>query len=308
MVIVSYETREAALRCAASALAHGAVPGFATEVVVVDNASRDGTADAVRAGLGDRVVVVANERNLGFGAAANLGVARVPDAAWVLVLNADTELTPGALATLVAEGEAHRDVAILGPAIVGQDGRPQLSVRGHPTRLALLHQHTALRFLRVGARAYSEYRTPPPSAEFVLMGAAMLVRGDDFRALGGFDPRYYLYFEDADLCRRAAALPRALRFVPGATVRHAGGASADHDRERALTWYLASLFVYVDRFHGGGAGLAYRLAFKPLFLLKLVTDAVRDAVGAALGRRGKAAELVTARRFAVRGLWEFLGA
>ena len=89
-------------------------------------------------------------------------------------------------------------------------------------------------------------------------------------------------------------------------MRHCGGAAADFDRERALTWYLASLFRYVDRFHGRGAGLAYRLAFKPLFLVRLVTDALRDAAGAAAGRRGKAAELRVARRFVVRGMWEFL--
>jgi hypothetical protein len=306
VVIVSYETRDATLRCVASALEHGAVPGRATRIVVVDNASSDGTADAVRARFGDRVIVIANERNLGFGTAANLGVARVPEAAWILVLNADTELTSGALAALVAEGEAHPNVAIHGPTIVGHDGRPQLSVRGHPTRLALLHQHTALRFLRVGAKAYARYRAP--RSPEVVMGAAMLVRGDDFRAMGGFDTRYFLYFEDADLCRRAADRGRGIRFVPAATVRHAGGASADHDRERALTWYLASLFTYVDRFHGRGAGLVYRFVFKPLFLVRLVTDFVRDAAGLAFGRRGKAAELRVAARFAVRGLWQFLGA
>ncbi len=308
VVVVSFETRELTLRCAESALVHGEVPGHATRVVVVDNASRDGTADALRSRFGERVDVVASERNLGFGAAANLGAARVADAAWVLVLNADTELTEGALAALVAAGDAHPDAAVLGPAVVGSDGRPRDSVRGDPTRLALLHQHTALRFLRVGARAFERYRHPVAgeTAEVVL-GAAMLVRGDDFRALGGFDARYFLYFEEADLCRRARAAGRTVRLVPGATVRHAGGASADRDRERALTWYLASLFAYVDRWHGRGAGIVYRLVFKPLFLVRLVTDFVRDAAGFLFRRPGKAAELRLAARFARRGLWEVLG-
>lgn len=307
VVVVSYETRDLTLRCAESALVHGAVPGHATRVVVVDNASSDGTANSLRERFGARVDVVANERNVGFGEAANLGAARVVGAAWVLVLNADTELAPGALAALVAAGEAHRDAAVLGPSIVGDDGRPRDSVRGDPTRLALLHQHTALRFLRVGARAFERYRHPRAgeTAEVVL-GAAMLVRGDDFRALGGFDPRYFLYFEEADLCRRARAVGRTVLFVEGATVRHAGGASADRDRERALTWYLASLFAYVDRWHGRGAGIAYRLVFKPLFVLKLVFDGVRDALGAIAGRAGKSAELRTLTRFAVRGFWTFV--
>lgn len=309
VVIVSYETRDLTLRCVESALAHSGVPGHATRVVVVDNASRDGTAAALRERFGARIDVVASERNLGFGAAANLGAARVPDAVWVLVLNGDTELTPGALAALVAAGEAHADAAVLGPSVAGDDGRARDSVRGDPTRLALLHQHTALRFLRAGARAFERYRHPAAAdtAE-VALGAAMLVRGSDFRALGGFDPRYFLYFEEADLCRRARASGRTVRFVAGATVRHAGGASADRDRERALTWYLASLFAYVDRWHGRGAGIAYRLVFKPLFLVRLVTDFVRDAAGFLLRRPGKAAELRLAARFVRRGLWQFLGA
>lgn len=305
VVIVAYETRDAAIRCVVSVLDHGAVPGRSVRTILVDNASRDGTAAAVTSQFGPaRVEVVPSARNAGFGAAANLGAARAPEADWYLVLNADTELTAGALAALVAAGERDPDAAAVGPRVVGEDGSPQVSVRGHPTRLALLHQHTALRFLRIGAAAYARYRDPPrPEA---LMGAALLVRGEDFRAIRGFSSRYFLYFEDADLCRRLERRGRALLVEEAAVVRHTGGASADRDRERALTWYLRSLFQYVDCFHGRAAGLAFRAAFKPLFLVRLVTDAIRDAAGAAVGRPGKREELRTARRFLGRGLWEFL--
>jgi N-acetylglucosaminyl-diphospho-decaprenol L-rhamnosyltransferase len=308
VVIVSFQTRERTLACVESALSHGG----GARVVLVDNASGDGTVDAVRGRFGGRVDIVANTRNVGFGVACNQGASRVADAAWLLFLNADTALLPEALATLIAEGEARADAAVLGPRLVGDDGARRSSVRGHPTRLALLHQHTALRFLRVGVAAYERYKAPPgalseaPVDVEVVMGAALLVRGDDFRALGGFDERYFLYFEEADLCRRAAQAGRRVRFVPTAVVRHSGGASADHDRERALTWYLTSLFQYVDRFDGDGAGLVYRLVFKPLFLVRLVTDFVRDAAGFLFRRPGKAAELRLAARFVRRGLWEVL--
>jgi GT2 family glycosyltransferase len=306
IVIVSYETRDLTRRCTGNAIAFGGTPGHDTSVVVVDNGSRDGTAAMLREDFCGLVDVVESPRNAGFGAACNAGAGRRPDAAWYLFLNADAELARGALAALVAAGDADPAAAILGPTVLGADGRPQLSVRGNPTRLALLHQHTALRFLRVGAKAYARYRSPPsPEA---LMGAALLVRGDDFRALGGFDARYFLYFEDADLCRRAAERGRGVRFVPDATVKHASGASADHDRERALTWYLASLFQYVDRFDGRRAGVVYRFVFKPLFLVKLATDFVRDAAGAVAGRPGKTTELATFGRFLARGFWTFLAA
>jgi GT2 family glycosyltransferase len=313
VVIVSRESRDVSVRCVESVLAHGTVPGADVRVVLVDNASSDGTADAVRAAAGDRVTVVANARNVGFGAACNQGVELVPGARHVLFLNADTELTPGALAALVADLDAHPEAALCGPAMVGADGAPQPSVRGHPTRLALLHQHTALRFLRVGARAYRAYKEPPVPAGGgpvdVVMGACMLVRGDDLRALGGFDRRYFLYFEEADLQARLAAAGRAVRFVPSATVRHAGGASSRRDPERALTWYLQSLFLFVDARHGRAAGLWYRAVFKPLFAVRLVTDAIRDAAGLVFrGRRAKLDELRLAGRFLVRGFWSFLAA
>lgn len=315
VVAVARDTKDAAVRCARSVLEHGAADGFGVRLVVVDNASSDGTVEAVRAACGDRVQVVANAENRGFGAACNQGAALAPDARHVLVLNADTELTPGALAALVAELEANPAAAACGPSVVGDDGTARPSVRGHPTRLALLHQHTALRFLRVGAPAFARYRSPSippgpaPSDAEVVLGACVLFRGSAFRAAGGFDERYFLYFEEADLERRLAAAGGRVRYVPAAVVRHTGGASARRDPERALTWYLCSLFLYVDRWHGRGSGLLYRAAFKPLFLLRLLTDAIRDgAVFLVRRREAKRDELRLAARFVVRGLWTFLAA
>ncbi|MCE9635484.1 MAG: glycosyltransferase family 2 protein [Planctomycetes bacterium] len=313
VVIVSRDTKDAAVRCARSVLDRGTVNDATTRLVVVDNASSDGTADALRGAFGGRIDVIANADNRGFGAACNQGAAVVPDARHVLVLNADAELTPGALEALVAELESNPGVGACGPRVVGDDGSPRPSVRGHPTRLALLHQHTALRFLRVGAAAFARYRSPSiplgdaSSDAEVVLGACVLVRGDDFRAAKGFDERYFLYFEEADLERRLAESGRRVRYVPTAVVRHTGGASSRRDPERALTWYLCSLFLYVDRWYGRGAGLVYRALFKPLFVVRLVTDAARDAaVLLVRGREQKRDELRLTARFALRGFWTFL--
>ena len=308
VVVVSHGTRDRTLACVASVLADDAV---ATRVVVVDNASADGTAAALRERFGAAVDVLESTRNLGFGAACNLGAARVADARHALFLNADTRLSPGALAALLGALDAGAGAA--GPAVVGEDGASQSSVRGHPTPAALLHQHTALRFLRVAAAAYERYKrpaTPPDGVPVVpvVMGAAIAVRGDVLRAVGGFDERYFLYFEDADLCRRVALAGHPVRFVPEAVVTHAGGASSDPRRGPALIWYLRSLFLYVDRFHGRARGLAYRLVFKPLFVLRMLTDILRDAL-TWLARPGKRAEKGPELRlggwFFTRGLWPF---
>ena len=306
VVVVSYETRERTLACVESVLADDSAT---SRVVVVDNASSDGTVSALRERSGDAIDVVASERNLGFGAACNLGAARVTDARHVLFLNADTRVRPGALHAIVTALDAGAGAA--GPSVVGEDGGEQTSVRGHPTPLALLHQHTALRFLRVGASAYARYKRPDaaPDAVPVVMGAALAVRGDVLGITGGFDERYFLYFEEADLCRRVAECGMPVRFVADAVVEHAGGASSDPRRGRALIWYLRSLFLYVDRFHGRGKGLAYRCVFKPLFLVRMVTDLLRDALTwmfRPTKRTSKSPELHLAGWFFARGIWPFL--
>jgi len=308
VVIVSYETRDRTLRCVESVLAQD---GPEIAVVVVDNASRDGTVRALSQIDDARFAVIASPQNLGFGAACNDGAAAHPDARHVLFLNADTVLRPGALAVLVAALDANQAPGAVGPAIVGDDGADQPSVRGHPTPLALLHQHTALRFLRVGASAYADYKRPcaEDDAVPVVMGAALALRGDMFLELRGFDERYFLYFEEADLCRRVGEVGERVAFVREAVVEHAGGASRDPRRGEALGWYLRSLFVYVDRFHGRGFGLCYRAVFKPLFLLRMLTDGVRDGLTWLFRpskRADKGPELRLGLWFLCRGVWAFL--
>jgi GT2 family glycosyltransferase len=304
-IVVSRGTRDATLRCVRSLLERGAAPGCEVRVVVVDNASSDGTVAALESEHADRIDICALARNAGFAAACNFAASRAPDAAWLLFLNADAEVTAGAIAALVAALRPADEFSVAGPRFTFPDGRPQPSLRGHPTPAALLYQHTAARFLRIGRSAYARYKEPPRPE--VTLGACLLVRGSAFRALGGFDERYFLYFEEADLERRAQERGGAIVHVPQAHVIHEGGASSDRDRERALTWYLTSLFRYVDRFHGRAKGLAYRAVFKPLFLVKMATDGVRDVLVLLFrGRREKRAELALFGRFLLRGMWTFL--
>ncbi len=304
VVIVSYRTRDRTVRAAESALAEGT-----DRVVVVDNASDDGTVGTLRGIADERLTVFENPRNAGFGAACNQGAAACGDVRHLLFLNGDTVVLPGALSALVQALDDDPDVGIAGPALIDDGGAHQASRRGDPTPLALLHQHTALRFVRVGSAAYRRYKSPNPKAAVeVLMGAALAVRASVFRAAGGFDPRYFLYFEEADLCRRVRAAGHTIRLVDYAVIQHAGGVSAAREPERALVLYLQSLFTYVDRFHGRGVGLAYRAVFKPLFLVRMVTDAVRDALTLVFRpakRVEKLSELRLAAGFFLRGVWRF---
>lgn len=309
-VVVSWNTREASLRCVRSLLAGGG----ADRIVLVDNASGDGTSEAVRAEFGGRVEVVARASNGGYAVACNEGAARCGDAARVLFVNADVEVRPGCVAALEGALDGDPSAAVAGPSFTHPGGAAQPSVRGHPTGAALLFQHTAARWVRYGRAAHERYKRPlgdaAPAAQAavpVVLGALMLVRADAFRAAGGFDPGYRLYFEEADLQRRLADRGGRVLFVPSAAAVHAGGASADQIRADALAWYVASLFRYLGRFERRGFG--YRVAWKSLFLLKLPVDALRDhAAWLVLRRRGKREEAALFWRLLAGPLWRILAA
>jgi GT2 family glycosyltransferase len=317
VVVVSHETRDLTLACVRGLLAAAESSSLAIRVVVVDTASGDGSAEALGELVDTRLEVVASSENLGFGRACNVGAARRPDAEFVLVLNADTEVSAEAIERLVDTLRTDPELGVVGPEIVDDGGRLRATGRGDPTRLALLHQHTALRYLKVGRGAYAAYKSPAAAAGDgdrdvdVLNGAALMLPGPLFRELGGFDESFFLYFEEADLCRRVRAAGRRVRWVRSARIVHAGGASSGGKPELSFGWYLESLFRYVDTWSGRAGGLVFRLVFKPLFLVKMLVDVLRDA-GAWLiqehRRVDKEGELRLAAHFFSSGLWRFLAA
>ena len=240
-----------ALESAATDLARGAADGGPIDwtALVVDNASLDrGTALAEL----PRTTVIANARNAGFGAAVNQA-ARATSAGLLWLLNPDCEVVPGAFAALRATLDRHADCAIAAPRLLNQDGTVQASARGEPGALTgLFGRNTLLTRLFPSSRIA---RRNLPAADLVasgvesapvdwVMGAAMLVRREAFDLVGGFDERYFLYWEDADLCRRLRARGLATRYVPGARVVHEGGASARTDSRESTRAFHHSAYVY----------------------------------------------------------------
>jgi GT2 family glycosyltransferase len=183
------------------------------DVVVVDNASSDGSAELARkAG----VTLLALDENVGFGAAANRALeGSVAD--WLVVLNPDLVVDDGFLEALadVARGLAP-DVGILGAALSNPDGSPQPSIGDEPTLLrtlaGLCRPRSARKYRPIGAHA----RGP---VDWVT-GAAVAVRGTCWKAIGGFDPGFFLYYEDADLCRRARDAGHRTVFEPALCAVH----------------------------------------------------------------------------------------
>ena len=248
VIIVNFNTGADAIACAASAAADLAfVPH---EIIVVDNASADDSVQRLRSAAGIRLI--ANQTNRGFGAAINQA-AGTTGAALLWLLNPDCRVEPGAFATLLRTLDAHADCAIAAPQLLNADGSVQASARGEPDAwTGLFGRHSILTkfFPNAGAA-----RRNLPAADLVasevesapvdwVMGAAMLVRREPFDRVGGFDERYFLYWEDADLCRRLRDTGWTTRFVPGARVHHPGGASARTTSRLATRAFHGSAYRY----------------------------------------------------------------
>jgi GT2 family glycosyltransferase len=248
IVIVSYNSGPLTRRCLDSAVKD--LAGVTWEAVLVDNASPDGSGWSLPEGPG--ITVVRNPVNAGFGTAVNQAV-RTSDAPLVWLLNPDCDVEPGAFATLSGVLRRNDMCAIAAPQLLNADGSVQASARGEPSMsTGLFGRHSLLARLlpRAGAS-----RRNLPAADLVregaestpvdwVMGAAMLIRRDRFEAVGGFDERYFLYWEDADLCRRLRDIGFTIRYVPGARVRHPGGASAGTASRLAIREFHRSAYRY----------------------------------------------------------------
>jgi GT2 family glycosyltransferase len=232
-LVVHYRDAAATLRCLASLDAQSPRP----QIVVVDNASPDGSGTVLASQLAERAQVdfVRAARNGGFGAGCNLGIAhalqRWPSLDDVLLLNPDAELAPGALLELHATRQRHPAAGIVGCRIADGDGRNWFD-NGRIPRWTLRGFHCP-------AAATDEHR-----AEFVT-GACMLLAGDLLRAGLRFDERYFLYCEDADLCEAVRDRGREVWITRRASARHIGGGS--QPGERVLGEFTAERLYWLTR-------------------------------------------------------------
>jgi len=257
VVIVSFEAREALLACLDSLRAHASLP---IETVVVDNASTDGTGDAVRAAH-PSVLVVANTENAGFARACNQGW-RTSRAPLVLFLNPDAEVTPGAVETLARLLEERPEVGAAGPRTGSADGTIQVSTGPDLTPFAELWQRRLVLGVArrdAGALAEAEDLHSREHEPDWVSGSCLAARRAALAAVSGFDERFFLYEEDADLCRRLRAAGWRVVFTPAAEVRHRLGFSMAKAPRRARLEYHRSHLLYYRKHNGPLARGALRL-------------------------------------------------
>jgi hypothetical protein len=241
---------------------------LAAEVVLVDNASADGTADLVRHDH-PWVRLVASDVNLGFAAGNNLA-AKHARGRYLLLLNPDAMPAPGALARGIALMDGHPDVGLAGGELRGADGSRQPSARMFPTLRDELFTLSGLAARYPGSRLFARldrrWADPEQAAEVDwIPGAFVFIRAQDFAALGGFDERFFMYYEEVDLCRRLRAAGRTIRYWPELKAMHIGGESAKTVKAARVSrtgsqlesWRMRSGLLYYRKHHGalGAAGL-----------------------------------------------------
>jgi N-acetylglucosaminyl-diphospho-decaprenol L-rhamnosyltransferase len=269
VAVVSYNTRDVLATCLVSLVSEGV-----EDVTVVDNGSTDGTAELVRDRFPNFRLKI-NEGNRGYGAAANDAMRSSPCAA-LLVLNSDTVVDAGALASLTAYLSAHPEAGLVGPRLVNPDHSLQPSCFPFPGMIDALVSETGIhRLLRLipGLRELFLRTWSHDRARRVpwVLGAALAIRLSAFAAVDGFDEEIFMYGEEVDFARRLAAAGYETHFTPAATVMHIGGASSG-DQLATYPARVAATRRYLQRY----ASLPNRLGFLSVMRLVVAARLIRD--------------------------------
>lgn len=240
IVIVSFNARTDLEACLASLAAHP--PATAHDIVVVDNASADGSADAARAA---GVCVIALEKNVGFAAANNAAI-RASESELILLLNSDTIVPAGAIDALVGRLRAAPEAAIAGPRLVDANGVAELSFG---RMISPLNEYRQKR----RTRAWIDRETAREQFVDWVSGACLLVHRADAERAGLLDERFFLYTEDVDFCHAIRARGRKVLFTPVATITHLRGRSRASQPAVSRTAYRHSHVAFYEKHHPGWA-------------------------------------------------------
>jgi N-acetylglucosaminyl-diphospho-decaprenol L-rhamnosyltransferase len=245
LIIVSHNTRGHLEHCLSEL-------GTGHEVIVVDTASTDGSRELVR----DRFPharLLALAGNPGYGGASNAGI-RLASGRYLLVMNADTWPLPQAVERLVEFAESEPSAGVVGPRLLDPDRKLQPSVRGFPTLWRLATEYLFLRWLAPRSRTLNAFygsgfdHGSRREADFVV-GAVMLVRRQMLDEIGGFDPSFFMFNEEVDLCYRARKAGWSVVFWPGAEFVHVGGASTAAVLPRMYREQLRSHLRFLAKHH-----------------------------------------------------------
>jgi N-acetylglucosaminyl-diphospho-decaprenol L-rhamnosyltransferase len=263
-LLVSYNTKALLTPCL-EALDKALAPIGGGQVIVVDNASRDGSAEFLQNNRPD-VTLIQSKENVGFGRANNLALPLVKSR-FLLLLNTDAFVPPDALVGPLAYMEEHPECGVLGVRLVGRDGEPQPGCRSFPTPWNSFWARAGITRRFGGPRMVDDEQWDHRDTRECdwVPGCYYLIRREVLDRVGLFDPRFFLYYEEVDHCREVKNAGWRVVFYPHVDVVHLGGESAKSDGDisklgRQLDGLqLESGFLYYRKHHGLAGAIAFLL-------------------------------------------------
>jgi hypothetical protein len=273
IIIVNWNTRELLRNCLESV--ETTVRTLSHEIIVVDNASTDGSVDMLRERF-PAVKRIENSENLGFGAANNQAL-RVMTGRYVLLLNSDAVLTENAVSELFACMENHPEAAMACGQLLNADGSRQNSIASFPTLLTLMTNTPLLEYLfprRFPSKRYSHSGVVEVDSG---IGACLLVRRKAIDTVGMFDERYYFFFEETDWAFRMHRAGWKVLHVPAALIHHLQGQSIGRNVRSRIEFYRSRY-----QFFRKWRPFPYYLAVRVVILLRLLVNWFLTLLGVSL--------------------------
>lgn len=294
VAIVNYNTCEHLRACLMTI-----EPEMVSRVVVVDNASSDGSVSMVQAEY-PWVKIYANRKNLGYGAAANQAIAGC-EGPHVLLLNSDTRLQPGTLCVLNDYLDRHPGAAIVGPRLLNPNGTLQPSCYPLPTPLHVFLQESTLARLISGIPILRDRyaRTWNHAQDRLVpwvLGAALAIRRQAFDAVGGFDTSFFVYAEEIDLCYRLRKAGWQTHFTPRTNIIHYGGASTRQQREEMTAQFFFSMVHFYRQHYSKSRLIQLFIVMKSIVLARLLRDSIRLRLAREKREHARLAEQIAAWR------------
>lgn len=266
IAIINYNTKELTETCLASINAEQV-----SEIWVIDNASNDDSVESIAQNFPD-VKIYENPENSGYGHAANIALSLI-DSPYLFLLNSDTVLNNDTVLPLATFLDENPQVAIAGPKLLNPDGSLQKSAFNEPNPLNLFLQESGLghliKYIPFINRIYLPgwHHKHNRDVPWVL-GAALAMRTDALRQVGGFDTDFFMYAEEIDLCKRLLKKGWKISFCKDSTLIHLGGQSTDKYRSEMMLQYFKSMILFYQKHYSNGRLMLMKLIFKSLAQVK----------------------------------------
>lgn len=234
IIIVSYNTKQLLIDCLQSLFKHCSCDLF--EIIVVDNNSSDDSVTSLQKMFGDKIKIIINQNNLGFGQANNLGV-KIAQGEYLFFLNSDTLIIDDILSSLFAIMQGNPQLGIISPRLLLSDGQNQPYAFGNFKW-----------WLAKGLKLIDNNRNIKETVDYQsvgwVSGAALIIRHGLFLKLQGYDPEFFMYYEDMDLCYRAQQLGYEVAICSKIKLIHLGGRSTSLGKRKKYYYQSQTYFYY----------------------------------------------------------------